>query len=78
MNGPAKYQEKKSSLKRLGIFFLKIGIQRAKVYTKNVLNIEVEACNFIPANARILSIKRIIVVVELMQPCVSIFLKQIS
>ena len=41
-------------------FFLKIGIQRAKVYTKNVPNIE--ACDFIPAPSRILSIKQVIVV----------------
>ena len=41
-------------------FFLKIGIHGAKVYTKNVLNIEV--CDFIPAPPRNLSIKQVIVV----------------
>ena len=33
-----------------GNFFLKIGILRAKVYTKNFLNIEV--CDFIPGSSR--------------------------
>ena len=43
-----------------GDFFLKIGIQRDKVYTKNVPNIE--AYDFIPSPFRILSIKQVIVV----------------
>ena len=41
-------------------FFLKIGIHRAKVYTKKVPNIEV--CDFIPDSPRTLSIKEVIVV----------------
>ena len=41
-------------------FFLKIGILRAKVYTKNVPNID--ECDFIPAPLRNLSIKQAIVV----------------
>ena len=41
-------------------FFLKIGILRAKVYTKNDPNID--ECNFIPASLRNLSIKQAIVV----------------
>ena len=78
----ANFQEKKSSLKRLGksfhcsnvttmknleLFarrfrediFLKIGIQRVKIHTKNVLNDE--AYDFIPAPSRILSIEQVIV-----------------
>ena len=39
-------------------FFLKIGILRAKVYTKNVPNIE--ECNFIPAPLRTLITKQVI------------------
>ena len=42
------------------IFFLKIGIHSAKVYTKNIPNIEV--CDFIPATPRIMSLKQVIVV----------------
>ena len=43
-------------------FFLKIGIHwRAKVYTKNVPNIE--ECDFIPAPLRTQSIKQVIVVI---------------
>ena len=43
-----------------GDFFLKIGIQRVKVYTKNVPNIEV--CDFIPGPSRPLPFKQVIVV----------------
>ena len=39
-------------------FFLKIGILRAKVYTKNVPNIE--ECNFIPVPLRPLNTKQVI------------------
>ena len=39
-------------------FFLKIGILRAKVYTKNTPNIE--ECNFIPAPLRTMTIKQVI------------------
>ena len=46
-----------------GRFFLKIGIQRAKVYTKNVPNIEV--CDFIPGPSRTSPIKQVIVVLYL-------------
>ena len=42
------------------IFFLKIGILSAKVYTKNVPNLEV--WHFIPALLKTLSIKQVIVV----------------
>ena len=41
-------------------FFSKIGIHCAKVYTKNVPNIEV--CDFFPAPPRTLSIKQVIIV----------------
>ena len=58
------------------IFSLKNRHTKSQGIYKKVPNRE--ACKFIPAPSRILSIKRIIVVVELMQPCVSIFLKQIS
>ena len=40
--------------------FLKIGIHRAKVYTKNAPNIE--ECDFIPVPLRTLSIKQVLVV----------------
>ena len=46
-----------------GDFFLKIGILRAKVYTKNVLNIEV--CDFIPGPSRPSPFKQVIVVLYL-------------
>ena len=39
-------------------FFLKIGILSAKVYAKNVPNIEI--CNFIPSPLRTLSIKQVV------------------
>ena len=41
-------------------FFLKISIQSAKVYTKNVPNIK--ACDFIPAPSRTSSMQQVIVV----------------
>ena len=44
-------------------FFLKIGIHSAKVYTKNVPNIEV--CDFIPSPSRTSPIKQVIVVLYL-------------
>ena len=44
-------------------FFLKIGIHRAKVYTKKVPNIEV--CDFIPGSSRTSPIQQVIVVLYL-------------
>ena len=44
-------------------FFLKIGIHRAKVYTKRVPNIEV--CDFIPGSSRTSPIQQVIVVLYL-------------
>ena len=55
-----KFLEKSSKLFIVVTFFLKIGIHSAKVYSKNVPNIEV--CDFIPAPLRTLSIKQVIVV----------------
>ena len=53
-----------TTMKSLGVFFpeifFKIVIHNAKVYTKDVPNIEV--CDFIPAPPRTLSIKKVIVV----------------
>ena len=56
-----------TTMKNLGVFsrnlckdfFLKIGIHIAKVFIKNIPNIEV--CDFIPAPLRTLFIKQVIV-----------------
>ena len=45
------------------IFFLKIGVQRAKVYTKNISNIE--ACDYIRGPSTASPIKQVIVVLYL-------------